>query len=147
MEHISKMLQSFEGKNLNVVINDDETSLHIFNWPEFVEKHDELIGQLKGMSEEQMGDFLSTNSSHLMAIYDYFMDDDCIEKVENKEWMPIGVLGLSHPVDSFAEMGHAGILLLDLSADEENPQVVYFLDSEEQVIADSFGNLKITEQN
>ncbi|MGN6647115.1 MAG: hypothetical protein ACTHJT_11350 [Cytophaga sp.] len=143
MEHILKMLQPVTGKNLNIVINDNETNLYIFNWPELSEKHNALVVQMKGMSEEQMGEFLSHNSSDLMAIYDYFMDDDCIDKVENNEWLPIGVLGLSYPVNNFADMGHAGLLLLDLSADEENPPVIHFRDSEEDVIAESFRDLQI----
>lgn len=147
MEHIAKILQPFTGKNLTLDIHDDTTSLYIFNWQELVEKHNSLIGQMKGMSEEQMGEFLNRNSSDLMAIYDYFMDEDSIEKVENNEWLPIGVLGLSYPIDSYAEMGHAGLLLLDLSADEENPPVVHFLDSEEEVIAESFEDLAISENN
>ncbi|WP_037576468.1 hypothetical protein [Sporocytophaga myxococcoides] len=147
MEAISKLLKPFVGKPLTVIINDEDENLHVFDWGKLEKEHDKIIAQTKGMTEDQMSDFLSHNGSDLMDIYDYYMDDDCIEKVENKEWVPFGILGLSHNIDSYAEMGHAGLLLLDVAEDEENPSVVLYLDSEAETIAPSFDGLEILESD
>jgi len=147
MEAISKLLKPFVGKPLTVVINDEDENLHVFDWAKLENEHDKIIAKTKGMTEAQMSDFLSHNGSDLMDIYDYYMDDDCIEKVENKEWVPFGILGLSHNLDSYAEMDHAGLLLLDVSEDEASPSVVLYLDSEAETVADSFDELEIAESD
>ncbi|MBO9205203.1 MULTISPECIES: hypothetical protein [Niastella] len=144
MEAIKKRLQSYIGKDLTIVINEENENLIMLDWEQLDGEYAEMSSKMKGMTQEQMGDFLQGNSCDLMDIYDYFMDDDCIERVENKEWLPIGLLGLCHGPESYAEMFHGGILLLDLSADPENPPVIRFYESEESTIAEEFDSLQIT---
>jgi hypothetical protein len=144
MEKLLAMLEPHIGKPLLVSINDEKENLHLFNWKEFEQQHNEVISKAKGMTPAQIGDFLQNNETRVMEIYDYFMDDDSIEKVEAKEWLPIGVLGFSHTFDSYAEMSHAGLLLLDLSDDSENPPVLRLLEAETELVADSFNELEIS---
>jgi hypothetical protein len=144
MEAIKKRLHPYFGKDLTIVIDDDNENLIMLDWDSLSKEYAELTSKMKGMTQEQMGDFLQANSCDLMDIYEYFMDDDCIDKVENEEWLPIGLLGLAHSPDSYAEMSHSGLLLLDLSVDEENPPVIRFYESEEAAIAEDFEALQIT---
>ncbi|AEV99009.1 hypothetical protein A4D02_10650 [Niastella koreensis] len=144
MEAIKKRLHPYFGKDLTVVIDDDNENLIMLDWDALSREYAELTSKMKGMTQEQMGDFLQANSCDLMDIYEYFMDDDCIGKVENEEWLPIGLLGLTHSPDSYAEMSHGGLLLLDLGVDEENPPVIRFYESEEAAIAEDFEALQIT---
>ncbi len=145
MDLISKLLKPFIGKPLTVIINDEDENLHVFDWSKLEKEHYKIIAKTNGMTDAQRNDFLSHNGSDLMDIYDYYMDEDCIEKVENKQWLPFGILGLPHNIDSYAEMDHAGLLLLDVSEYEENPSVVLYLDSEAETIADTFEELEIAE--
>ena len=119
MEAIKKRLHPYLGKDLTIVIDDEIENLIMLDWN-------------------------ALSSGDLTDIYEYFMDDDCIDKVENEEWLPIGLLGLTHSPDSYAEMSHGGLLLLDLGIDEENPPVIRFYESEEAAIAKEFGALQIT---
>jgi hypothetical protein len=147
MDAISKLLKPFIGKPLTVIINDEDETLHVFDWAKFEKEHETMIAKTDGMTDAQRNDFLSHNGSDLMDIYDYYMDEDCIEKVENKQWIPFGILGLPNNIDSYAEMDHAGLLLLDVSEDQENPSVVLYLDSEAETIADTFEELEIAEMD
>ncbi len=147
MDAISKLLKPFIGKPLTVIINDEDETLHVFDWAKLEKEHETMIVKTDGMTDAQRNDFLSHNGSDLMDIYDYYLDEDCIEKVENKQWIPFGILGLPNNIDSYAEMDHAGLLLLDVSEDQENPSVVLYLDSEAETIADTFEELEIAEMD
>ncbi|GAL83971.1 hypothetical protein MYP_1199 [Sporocytophaga myxococcoides] len=133
------------GKPLTVIINDEDETLHVFDWSMLEKEHDKIISKTSGMIESERSVFLEHNRSDLMDIYDFYLDEDCIEKVENKQWIPFGILGLSSNIDSYAEMDHAGLLLLDVSEDQENPSVVFYLDSEAETIAACLEELEIAE--
>lgn len=84
------------GKKLKVVLAGAGENLIVIDW-------DEL--------KEEESDDGETRAQH---IFDYFVDDGALEKINSGEWIPMGVLGLTHDPDSFAEMNNGGLLLVDL---------------------------------
>jgi hypothetical protein len=145
MDAISKLLSPFLGKTLSLILNDEDETLHVFEWSAIEKEHAKVLEAAKGMTEEQMHVYLDKHRTDLMDLYDYYMDDDCIEKVEQREWIPFGIVGLPHNIDSYAEMDHAGLLLMDVSQNADNPSVVLYLDSEAETIANSLEELDIAE--
>jgi len=81
-----------------------------------------------------------------MQISEYFMDEDCEDKIDDDDWFPFGLLGLSHNPDSFAEMSNRGLLLFNISKkDNQDPPIILYRNSKSKVIADSFSELEISE--
>jgi hypothetical protein len=145
METLLKSIEPLLNKALTINLNDEEETLTVIDWIEIENEHEALFEKTEDMTEEEMEEFLNNNETSLMQICDYFMDDDCLDRVENEEWLPFGLLGLTHKPTSFAEMGNGGILLFDISEDEANPTIILYRDGNEEVLADTFEELVINE--
>ncbi len=146
MKSLLKIIDPFVSQDLIINLFEADDNLFIFNWSALEKEHDKLMNEAGDMDEEGMDEFLSDNESKFTQITEYFMDHDCEEKVEQKQWVPFGVLGLEHSPESFAEMNNNGLLLFDLTQEDQNdPPIILFKDSKHQVIAKNFAELNITE--
>ena len=144
MSKLKETLANLSSQNLEITLSGKVYNLHVINWETIVEEHEEVMEQLEEMDDEEAGEFLSDNETELIQITEYFMNDACDEKVEDDQWLPIGLLGLSHSPDSYAETGHSGLLLLDRSkGKQDNPPVILFKDKKVQQVAASLEALDI----
>lgn len=146
MSTIQEFIHSHQSKKLQITLSGKTDNLHIIDWKTISETHEEVMEQIEEMEEDEAGEFLSDNETELIQITEYFMNDACDEKVEDDKWLPIGLLGLSHHPDSFAETGNNGLLLLDLTKETNNTYpVILFKDGKKQVVANSLQDLTIQE--
>lgn len=145
METLKETIAPLLDKALLINLFDEEETLHVIDWIQIEDEHDELVDKMEGMSDEEAEAYLNSNESALMQICDYFMDDECLDRVENGEWLPFGLLGLTYKPSSYAEMGNGGMLLFDISEDEENPAIILYRDGNEEVLAESLQELVINE--
>jgi hypothetical protein len=146
MEFVKKIIRPLISKKLEININENKTNLFLFDWEKLLSEHDEVIAKAKGMSEDEMYDFMSANETDVMQLAGYFMDEECEERIENNEWLPFGVLGLNHSPSSFAETSNGGMLLFDLTSEDlNNPEIILYQDLESTFVAKNFSKLAITE--
>jgi ankyrin repeat protein len=54
-------------------------------------------------------------SNYLEQIAEYHLDEDALDKVGNRQWIPIGIVGMNGTIESYQEIGVDGTLYLDLS--------------------------------
>lgn len=141
------MIQSFIddhiSKKLIITIGNENHNLHVIDWRNITEQHDLLMEQTEDMEDEEVGEFLLDNESELMQITENFMNDACDEKVEDEKWIPIGLLGLPHPPETYTVSTHQGLLLVDMNKKFDHPPVLLFKKGKAQIIADSLDELKI----
>lgn len=148
MSNLQENILNLLSKKLEVTFGDQTHTLHVIDWTSIVTAHEAIMEQIESMEEEEAGEFLCDNETELIQITEYFMNDACDEKVEEEQWLPIGLLGLSHHPVSYAETGHSGLLLLDKSKGKRNnPSVILFYNKKVQVVAESFAELTIKELN
>jgi len=142
--NIQEQIAALLAKPLQITLSGKTDNLYVIDWKKMVEEHEELMEKIEDMEEEEAGEYLVENESELMQITEYFMNDACDEKVEDDKWLPFGLLGLTHNPDSFAETGHQGLLLLDMSkGKKDNPPVLLFKGGKAQPVADSLSELTI----
>lgn len=146
MSTIQEFIQHHVSKKLQITLSGKTDNLYVIDWKTIAEAHEEMMEQTEDMDDEEVGEFLCDNESELMQITEYFMNDACDEKVEDDKWLPIGLLGLSHHPDSFAETGNNGLLLLDMTKkNDNNYPVILFQKGKKQLVANSFDELAIQE--
>jgi hypothetical protein len=145
MATLKETIAPLLDKALLINLFDEEETLHVIDWTKIEEEHEELVSKIEGMSDAEAEAFLNSNESALMQICDYFMDDECLDRVENGEWIPFGLLGLTYRPNDYAEMGNGGMLLFDISEDEENPAIILYRDGNEEVLAENLEELVINE--
>ncbi|MBC7485576.1 MAG: hypothetical protein H7282_02340 [Cytophagaceae bacterium] len=146
MSTLQETIENLSSKKLEITLSDKVYTLHVINWETIVAEHEEVMEQIEEMDDEEAEEFLSDNETELIQITEYFMNDTCDEKVEDDQWLPIGLLGLSHSPDSYAETGHGGLLLLDKSkGKQDNPAVILFNEGKAQTVAASWNELEIKE--
>lgn len=145
MKHLKETIERYFEKELEIEIDDEIKSISIIDWEEILAKNAEWEKGMEGMTDEQKNDYCNHAVSDLVNIYTYFLDEEeFVEKVENKEWIPFAVLGMYKPhIYGYAEMNNGGILLFNIEEDEENPPIIFIADGEEQTIAENFDTLKI----
>ncbi len=146
MDALKQIIQPLISKKLEININEDKNNLFVFDWQKLLSDHDEVIAKAKGMSEDEMYDFMSANETDVMQLAGYFMDEECEERIENNEWLPFGVLGLNHLPSSFAETSNSGMLLFDLTSEDlDNPEIILYQELESTFVAKNFSKLAISE--
>ena len=140
-----KIIEKYLSKELEITINGETESLCIFDWEEILADNEKWEKGMEGMNEEQMDSYFNHSRSDLVDIYTYFVEEEeHEERIANKKRIPFGVLGMYKPMDNgFAEMNNGGLLLFDMSTNQDNPAIVFLLDGEEITIAESFSDLKI----
>jgi hypothetical protein len=145
METTKDLIEPLLPKKLEIIIHDEKDNIIVIDWAKMEAEHDETMKKVEGMSEDERNDYLSYNETDLMQIFEYFITGDCESKVDDKEWLPFGLLGLCHNPDSFAEMSNNGLLLFDMTQKDKNdPPVILWYDDESETIAKHFSELKIT---
>ncbi len=146
MESLKRIIEPFISKELEIVIDGVKDNLFVFDWKKIEAEHELIMTKVKGMSEDQLGDFLLENETALMQISEYFMDEESEDKIDDDDWFPFGLLGLCHNPDSFAEISNNGLLLFDISKkDNDNPPIILYKDSKSKKIAENFSGLEISE--
>lgn len=146
MSKLQETLQDLSSKKLEITLSGKTCNLHIIDWETIAAEHEEVMEQLEDMEDEEAGEFLSDNETELIQITEYFMNDACDEKVEDEQWLPVGLLGLNHSPDSYAETGHSGLLLLDKTKGKQNnPTVILFKNGKAETVATSWNELDIKE--
>jgi hypothetical protein len=146
MSNIQESIQHLLSKKLEITLSGKTYNLHAIDWKEIVDKHEAVMEQTEDMDDEEVGEFLCDHETELIQITEYFMNDACDEKVEDDLWLPIGLLGLTHHPESYAETVHEGLLLLDLSkGKKDNPTVILFKNNKAQLVANSMSELDINE--
>lgn len=145
MVKIKNIIEPYLSKRLEVKVNDEKTNLLIIDWTAIEKDHEKVIAKTKNMTEQEKDSFWSHTTTDLMAISEYFIiESDYEEKIEDKEWLPFGLLGLDHNPDSFAEMNNDGLLVFDLTeGDKIDPPVILLTDGECETLAPNFSKLKI----
>jgi hypothetical protein len=144
MKTIKSLIEPLLSKKLEVVINGEKDNIIFIDWDKIESEHDKTMKKVKDMPEDERNDYLSYNGTDLMQIFEYFITEDCESKVDDKEWLPFGLLGLCHNPDSYAELSNNGLLLFDLTQKDKNdPPVILWYDNESQTIAQHFSELKM----
>lgn len=135
-------LKKLENQNLTIAIDGEEYPICIINWDHIVSEHDQLVKQQLGKTREEIDHFWAHTTSKMMSIYDYFLYDEIMEmKVDNKELLPIGLLGLDASAHNhgFAEINNDGFIAIDLTKPNINEAPVYFIEEYDQLeIASTF---------
>jgi hypothetical protein len=81
----------------------------------------------------------------LADVQEYFMNDQLIDKVFAKEYLPFALLGLNHNPGSFQESSNGGMLLLKTkSQSDRSQQVFWFHDDDLKSINLTLKELKIS---
>jgi hypothetical protein len=142
---ILKIIEKYLSKELIITINGKTESLCVFDWEEILADNEKWEKGMEGMTEDQMNAYFNHSHSDLVDIYTYFVEEEEYEeKIDSKEWIPFGVVGMYKPMDNgFAEMNNGGLLLFDMTTNQDNPAVVFLLNGEEQRIAKTFADLRI----
>lgn len=139
-----KIIEEYLSRELEIIINGESESLCIFDWEEILADNEKWEKGMDGMSEEQKDSYFNHSRSKLVDIYTYFVEEEYEESIESKAWIPFGALGIYKPMDyGFAEMNNGGLLLFDMTTNQDDPSVIFLLDGEAQTIAERFSDLKI----
>ena len=149
MKKIKKILEKYVEKKLEIEIEGETTNLCIINWEEIVADDLAEFNKTKSMTEIEKNEFWNNKPKGPMEeIIEYFIvDSEFEQKVDDKEWIPFGLLGLMHNahIYGFAEMNNDGLLLFDVSdGKEDQPEIILIVDGEESTIAENFKELTIT---
>ena len=65
-------------------------------------------------------------SNYLEQIAEYHLDEDALDKVGKRQWIPIGIVGMNGTIESYQEIGVDGTLYVDLSKAKGNDAPVVF---------------------
>lgn len=142
---MKNLTESLLDEELEVSINGNKDTLTVIDWDQIKSEHDIVMEKIENMTREERSDYISFNQTKVMEIRDYFITKDCEAKVEAKEWVPFGLLGLCYRPDSYAEMSNSGLLLFDLTQDDRNdPPVILCTDTETQTLVKHFSELEIS---
>lgn len=119
-------IAAFLGKKMEITLasegESEQDNLHFIDW-----------AALQG--EEDADDLI-----------EYFLNDECLQKIEAGELWPFAVLGLMHNPYSFQEMGNNGLLLIELnSPTPENPPVIWLKEDVFTQLAPAFSALQLSE--
>jgi hypothetical protein len=144
MPTLQEKINNYLFQKLEITLSGKTENLCIIDWNSIVKKHEEVMEQMEEMDDEEAGEFLCDNETELIQITENFMNDACDEKVEDDKWLPFGLLGLTPNPKSFAEKGHSGLLLFDMTkGNTDNPPVILFKNGKAQTILASFEELAV----
>lgn len=65
-------------------------------------------------------------SNYLEQIAEYHLDEDALDKVGKRQWIPFGIVGMNGTIESYQEIGVDGTLYIDLSKAKGNDAPVVF---------------------
>lgn len=128
---ILEELKQLLTQQLSITIDGETYPVCIIDWAEIVAEHDKVLEENSGKSNEEMDHFWAHTTTKMQSIYDYFLYDEIIEmKVDDKEILPIGLLGLDASAHNhgFAEMNNDGFIAIDLTKGKLEEAPIYFIE-------------------
>jgi hypothetical protein len=104
------------GRELTVELDGETYPLTIVDWKALVEASESLAAQARDLPPDEVSRFYQHHVDAATDLYDYFLTG-YEEEVQEGQWIPVGVVGLTSDAESFAEESHDGVLLVDLTRD------------------------------
>lgn len=142
----ASLLATHAWKNATISIEDEERDVCLFDWYALEAEDAAKVEKGRALPAEQQDSYFS-HAQLWTADFDQYFSGEHAEKIEDGEWLPLGVLGMGNAttLENFAEMNNDGFLAIVLGGDGKPGSVIWYNqdDDEVRVVADSVAELEV----